>query len=156
MDSSTTTESHEAAAAGAAAKVRASLPRLRIAMAIGWTLVILFLCWMPGGWVQEVEGDRPWLQIPNLDKLVHWGIFVVFTLLWLRTGTSRAMYAWVALGGLALATITELGQELPAIGRDGSVGDVIGDMIGVAIGLLVARRVEPWLGRVEARLFGEP
>lgn len=151
MDSLTTTESHQPAASDARAGAFAT--RLRIAMAVGWTLVILFLCWMPGGWVQKVEGDKPWLQLPNLDKLVHWGIFVAFTILWLRTGTSKARYTWVALGGLALTTISELVQELPAIGRDATVGDAIGDMIGVAIGLLVFRWVEPWLGRAEARLF---
>ena len=70
--------------------------------------------------VQEVEGGPSWflLLIPDFDKLVHWGIFVVFTVLWLRTGTSTWRYAWVALGGLAVAAITELVQLLPAIGRD--------------------------------------
>ena len=89
------------------------LEGFRIAMAALWTIVILVLCWMPGEWVQEVEEGSSWFQIPNLDKVVHWGIFVVFTVLWLRTGTSRWRYAWVALGGLAVASITELVQNAP-------------------------------------------
>jgi hypothetical protein len=126
---------------------------VRIAMAALWTLVILALCWMPAPWVQEVREGSPWLQIPDLDKVVHWGIFVVFTILWLRTSTSRWRYAWVALGGLVVAAGTELVQTLPAIGRDCEVGDAITDLIGVAIGLVVARWIEPLIFRAESRLF---
>jgi hypothetical protein len=123
-------------------------------MAVGWTLIILALCWMPGGWVQGIEGDKPWFQLPNFDKVVHWGIFVVFAILWLRAITSKRRYTWVALGGAALTAISELVQELPAIGRDATVGDAVGDMIGVAVGLWIARWIEPWMDGAEARLFG--
>lgn len=129
---------------------------LRIGMAIGWTLTICFLCWMPGEWVQEVEEGSPWFQVPDLDKVVHWIIFVAFTVLWLRTGTSPWRYAWVALGGLALAAGTELVQNLPAIGRDAEVGDAITDLIGVAIGLATARWLEPPLRWTESLLFRAP
>jgi hypothetical protein len=130
----------------------------RLAMAVLWTLVILILCWMPGDWVQEVEGGSPWFQIPDLDKVIHWGIFVAFTVLWLRTSTSRWRYLWVALAGLAVAVVTEVVQELPAIGRDGEVGDAITDLIGVAIGLGLARWIEPLNARLESlilRISGE-
>ncbi len=125
----------------------------RITMASLWTIVILGLCWMPGEWVKEVEEGSPWFQIPDLDKVVHWGIFVVFTTLWLRIGTSRWRYAWVALGGLAVAAVSEIVQTIPAIGRDGEIGDGITDMIGVVIGLIVARWIEPLLRGLESRMF---
>jgi hypothetical protein len=158
VDSLTTTQEHDAAAATSAAPAAggSTLKAVRVAMAALWTCVILFLCWMPGRWVQEVEGGSPWFQIPDLDKVVHWGIFTVFTILWLRTGTSRWRYAWVALAGLAVAAITELVQTLPAIGRDAEVGDAITDLIGVAIGLVVARWIEPLLRRAESLLFRAP
>ena len=133
-----------------------ALAAFRIAMAVLWTLVICLLCWMPGQWVNEVEQGSPWFQIPDLDKVVHWGIFVLFTLLWLRTGTSRWRYAWVALAGLAMASITELVQMIPAIGRDGEVGDAITDLIGVAIGLGVFRWLEPLMRRAESLVFRAP
>ncbi len=122
-------------------------------MAALWTIVILVLCWMPGFVVQDIERDSSWFQVPNLDKVVHWGIFVAFTVLWLRTSTSRWRYACVALGGLAAASITEVVQNLPAIGRDGEVGDAITDLIGVAIGLAIAPWIEPLLCRMESLLF---
>lgn len=156
MDSPTMTESHHAGGSDAPRETAAAVKVLRVALALLWTIVILVLLWMPGPWVQEVEEEAPWFQIPDLDKVVHWGIFVVFTVLWLRTGTSKARYAWVALGGLALAVISELVQGLPAIGRDATVGDTITDVIGIAIGLAVARRIEPLFRWGESRLFPAP
>jgi hypothetical protein len=156
VDSLTTMQEHDEAAASPAPRTAAGaiLKAIRIAMAAAWTLVIFALCWMPGKWVQEVEGGSPWLQMPNLDKVIHWGIFVLFTVLWLRTGTSRRRYAWVVLGGLAVAALTEVGQIYLPVGRDGQVGDAITDLIGVAIGLGVARWVEPLFHRVESLVFG--
>jgi VanZ like family len=159
VDSLTTTPENDEAAAPTAGREAggSTLKAVRIAMAALWTLVILFLCWMPGKWVKEVEGGSPWFQIPDLDKVIHWGIFVLFTILWLRTGTSRWRYAWVALAGLALAAITELVQSsIPAIGRDGEIGDAITDLIGVAIGLAIFRWIEPLLRRAESVLFRAP
>jgi len=156
VDFLTTTPENDQAVARTAvpAAVGSTLKAVRIAMAALWTSVIFFLCWMPGEWVQEVAKGSPWFQVPDLDKVVHWGIFVLFTVLWLRTGTSRRRYAWVALGGLAVAAITELVQMgVPAIGRDGEVGDAITDLIGVAIGLAIFRWIEPLLRRVESLLW---
>ncbi len=126
---------------------------VRFAMAILWTLAIMVLCWMPGSFVKKVEERSSWFELPNLDKVIHWGIFVVFAVLWLRTITSRRRYAWVALGGLALAALTELVQTIPAINRNAGFDDGITDLIGVAIGLAVARWIEPLLGRLESRLL---
>jgi hypothetical protein len=154
VDSLTTKPEHAVAAAPPGPTTVDSTRRsIRIALAALWTLVILFLCWMPGQWIREAEQGSPWFEIPDLDKVVHWGIFVLFAALWLRTGSSRWRYAWVALGGLAMASITELVQNLPAIGRDAEVGDAITDLIGVAIGLVVARWIEPLLRRAESLLF---
>jgi hypothetical protein len=132
---------------------RPSSMAFRLTMASLWTIVILVLCWMPREWVEEVEDSSGWLAIPDLDKVVHWGIFVVFAVLWLRLGSSRWRYLWVGLGGLAVAVVSEIVQTVPWIGRDGSLDDAITDMIGTLMGMVVARWVEPWLRRWEARLF---
>jgi hypothetical protein len=154
VDSLSTIPGHEEAV-GSPVRSRPDSARatFRIVMAVVWTATICFLCWMPGRWVQEVGEGSPWFQVPDLDKVVHWGIFVLFTVLWLRTGTSRWRYAWVAVGGLAMASLTEIVQTLPAIGRDAEVGDAITDLIGVAIGLAVFRWIEPLLCRAESLVF---
>jgi hypothetical protein len=156
VDSPTTTQENDETAAIPTTRpeVGPILKAIRIAMAAAWTAVIFALCWLPGAWVQEVEEGSPWLQIPDLDKVVHWGIFVLFTVLWLRVGASRWRYAWVALGGLAVAALTEIGQIYLPVGRDGEVGDAITDLIGVAIGLGVARWIEPPFRWAESLVFG--
>lgn len=113
---------------------------VRVIVAVLWTLVILTLCWLPRAVVQEVEKDNSLFQIPNFDKLVHWGIFLLFSLFWLRVGSSRWRFLWVALAGLVLAVVTEGVQLLPAIGRDASLGDGVTDFIGVMLGLAWPRR----------------
>ena len=154
MDSLTTTQDDAApAAAPAPAAATKAAMIVRFALATLWTLAIMVLCWMPGSVVKRVEESSSWFELPNLDKVVHWGIFVVFAVLWLRTVDSRWRYAWVALGGLALAVITELGQTIPAINRNAGFDDGITDLIGVGIGLAVARWIEPLLGRIESRLL---
>jgi hypothetical protein len=128
--------------------------KARSTVAVLWTLVVLVLCLIPGYWLNRVE-KAPWIWVPNLDKLVHWGLFVVHTILWLRVGSTRGRYVWVVLGGVALGIGTELGQKLPIVGRDGNRYDALSDICGVLVGLLVARFVEPLLRFVESRIFRE-
>jgi hypothetical protein len=125
----------------------------RVTAAVLWTLIILTLCWLPQYVVQEVEKDSSWFQVPNLDKLVHWGIFFLFAILWLRVGTTPWRFLWVALGGVVLAVVSELVQSLPIIRRDASIGDGVTDCIGLLLGLALAPVLEPLLRWVESRIL---
>ena len=129
------------------------LGRLRLTMAILWTVVIMMLCWLPGSMVHELEGGSLWFKIPDLDKIVHAGIFVVFSVLWARALTSRRRFAWVALGGFALAVVTELVQMLPIVGRDGEISDALTDFGGVLAGMVLAPLVEPVARFIESLIF---
>ncbi len=155
MNPLTTTESSIDETASPTRNVK-TLHRIRLAGAVFWTLAIMVLCWLSPGWVEELEQKTPgWFAFPDLDKVVHWGIFCIFALLWLRTSESRRRFWMVALGGLALAVITEVGQNLPFIRRDGNVPDAIADVIGVLIGLAIAVPVEPLWRFAESRLLGK-
>jgi hypothetical protein len=133
---------------------RRALGIVRFATAVLWTLVILALCWLPGELVQEVEGESAVFRIPHLDKLIHWGIFVGFAVLWLRVGESRRRYAWVVIAGVGVAALTEVVQALvPQIHRYGEIGDFLIDGLGVITGIAVAHWVEPWLRRLETRIL---
>ena len=132
---------------------RSAVSHFRLAVASLWTVVIMMLCWLPGPMVQELEEGSSWFKIPDLDKLVHAGIFVLFSILWARALSSRRRYAWVALGGFALAIVTELVQKLPAVGRDGSIADAVTDAAGVLAGIAVTPLVEPLARFLESRIF---
>ena len=127
----------------------------RALMAVLWTIVIMMLCWLPRHVVQRVEAGSGWFKIVNLDKFVHGGIFIVFALLWARVWSSPRRFAWIALGGVIFAAITEIGQLIPAVGRDATVPDVIADSIGVLIGILAFPWAERWFQLFESRLFPE-
>jgi len=122
-------------------------------MAVVWTLLIMVLCWLPRSLVLEVEGESSWFKLPHLDKVVHCGIFVIFSILWLRVRSFRRPFGLVALSGFALAVLTEIVQGLPIVGRDTSVADMVTDAIGVLIGIAVAPLIEPLARFLEARLF---
>jgi hypothetical protein len=122
--------------------------RTRLALAIVWTLLILVLCWTPADWlpVKETEGSD-W-DLPHTDKFVHAGMFFVFAVLWLAVARGKpGRFAWVAVAGIALAVVTELGQNLPVLRRDGEVADALADSVGVLLGLWLF----PWFDRVSAR-----
>ncbi len=125
----------------------------RVTVAVLWTLVILTLCWLPRHVVQEVEKESSWFEIANLDKLVHWGIFMLFAIFWMRVGPPRWRTMWVAAAGLALAVVSELGQLIPAVGRDASFADGLSDLIGVMLGVLLAATLEPLFRRLESLVF---
>ena len=77
-------------------------------------------------------------------------MFLVFAALWARAWSSPRRLVWIALGGIGLAVVTEIGQALPAVGRDASVADVLADVIGLVVGLAVAPYLEPAAVSVES------
>ena len=132
-----------------------TLMRLRLAAAVGWTVVIMLLCWMPRGVVREaarialVRDPASRQGRPRRD-LCRFCDFVAASADGAR---GRYRYAWVALGGLLLAVVTELGQLIEWVGRDASIGDTLTDAAGLLVGLVVAPLLEPRLRLVESRLF---
>jgi VanZ family protein len=104
----------------------------------------------------------------NLDKVVHGGMFVALSIVWLRlravgkpaSPASRSTPSpsiWtVILGGFAFGVLTELGQLVPIVGRDAEASDLVMDFMGVLIGVAIAPLVEPWIRSVERWLFREP
>jgi hypothetical protein len=104
-----------------------------LAAAVFWTLAIMAVCWLPlpmfpgGG-----GGEHPRL-IPHFDKIVHASIFAVFGVLWLRVIPGKWRFPVVVLAGAALAAVTEAGQNLPIVGRDGEWADGLADIAGVLI-----------------------
>ena len=114
------------------------LKSFRFGSAVIWTVLILLLCWIPASYVQEIEGKSPWFQIPDLDKVIHAGIFVVLAVLWRRLTSSRRAIVAVVLGCFALGALTELGQLLPIVRRNAELYDLVTDCIGVIVGVAIA------------------
>ncbi len=95
--------------------------------AIGWTLLILALCTVPGV-------DIPF-EGPSFDKVGHVLIFAGFGYLWLRATSHPHKYLWVLLGGIAYAIGTELYQGLLPWERTPDVYDALADILGTLVGM---------------------
>jgi VanZ family protein len=71
----------------------------------------------------------------EVDKLVHGGLFLALALTGSWAGVRRAALAVLLL---LYAAASELLQTVPALQRDGSIGDWLADAAGVLLGLLLA------------------
>jgi hypothetical protein len=128
----------------------------RLATAIIWTAVVVFLCWLPGNFVKEIEQESSWFRMPSLDKAIHAGIFVILPILWRRLSSSRREMGAIILGGVGLGALTELGQLLPIVRRNADLYDFATDCVAVIFGVAIAPVVEPLLRAIERRILRLP
>lgn len=112
--------------------------RFRKVLSTLWTILILALCWIPSGWLKFEESESAGLHIPHLDKIVHGGIFTCFALLWMGAFGGRRPWLRILAAGVVLAVVSELGQNLPMLGRDGNVEDGLTDVAGLIVGLALS------------------
>ena len=95
-------------------------------LSIAWALLILVLCSIPGSSVPDIA-------LFGSDKLGHFGMFFVGSLLWLRAWPERPKR--VVAAGLAFSVGTELYQGMtPFLGRSADPFDVLADVLGLALG----------------------
>lgn len=76
--------------------------------------------------------------IPDLDKAVHAGLFLLLAATaWWRFAGRRLAYAAV----IGYAALSEVVQSVLLPGRDGDLRDFLADAAGVILGWLLARRI---------------
>jgi len=104
---------------------------------IVWTGLIAVLMFLPGSMLPNETG----FKIPNLDKIVHAGLFGGFVFLWSlflskRTGRDRSLlwgfflfYVVACLYGVG----TELMQKCCIVGRDYDLADILADWAGAGL-----------------------
>lgn len=105
-----------------------------------WALIILILLALP----QNDFPDTSFLNIPNLDKIVHAGLFFVFVFLLARGFAlqqsnrflEKYFIASAFLSGVLYATLTELLQENVFTWRMGDTKDFLADAVGCISGLI--------------------
>ena len=104
--------------------------------AMAWTLLILGICWIPSNRlpIPESPDSSIWkLKVPHADKIIHFGVFAIYTILWFRTNPSPRFRRSVVIFGLLLAVISEIGQSHPWVRRDPDILDIAADVAGVLI-----------------------
>lgn len=101
---------------------------LRWIIAVGWTVVVFTLLWMP------VEGPPSYWWT---DEVVHFTLFGGFGGAWRWVYFDRPRAVIVA--GLVVAAITEGGQGLLPWPRTPALDDLVLDILGLLIGTATAR-----------------
>jgi hypothetical protein len=95
------------------------------ALAVLWSLGTVLALWMP-------PPDTPGLDWPWLDKAVHFGLFGGAAVLWRLSGAGLVE---VALGIVAGAALTELGQGMLPWPRTPDALDFTFDLAGATLGV---------------------
>lgn len=119
-------------------------PRNTYFLAIGWTFVILFLTGMPG---DSFPKTSQWLDLFQVDKLIHLGMFIPFTIFWLfllelHNISNNNAAIIISFFGIIYGILTEVLQHYIFIGRSANVPDAIADAIGVVLGVFVFRIIQ--------------
>lgn len=95
--------------------------------AVGWIILILTLCSIPGE-------SLPNAEILTFDKVGHFGMFFIGGLLWMRAWPRST--ALVLAAGLSFSALTEILQgTVPFIGRSPDPYDFVADALGLIAGL---------------------
>lgn len=95
--------------------------------AIFWTLLILVACTWPGK-------DIPSAPVVGFDKIVHAGLFIGWTTLWILAYPKKARM--LILVGMAYGLGLEFYQQLLPFERTFDWWDAVADAVGVVIGFL--------------------
>jgi len=101
---------------------------MKKALAIGWTLVILALCSIPGR-------SLPSVSLLEFDKVAHFGIFAIlgFVWMWALNQPLRRRVVTVLIGGIAYAGLTEVYQGMLPFERTPDVYDAIANTAGLLV-----------------------
>ena len=110
-----------------------SYKKLARFIAILWTLLILYGCFMPAK-------DVPKVNVPLIDKWVHFTFFGGFSFLWLCAAPSLKMsrLLTVMLISVFFGSMIEIVQgAVPSLGRASEFMDAVADSVGAVLGIIL-------------------
>lgn len=109
-----------------------------VLLPVAWTLLIIVLLCLPG---QDIPSQGPLFSLPNLDKLVHAGLFGALNLFWFlyllprlsgRQKKQRVLIL-IAFLSILMGIVMEWVQLEFIPSRDFDVMDMLADAAGVLV-----------------------
>jgi len=102
--------------------------------ALLWSAIIFILLAMPSSGLES----KTLINVPGLDKLVHFTLFAVYSWLWVRFASrtkpvSGNILLFIILSGCLFGIAMEFVQLLPFVNRDFEWGDMVADGLGACI-----------------------
>lgn len=109
----------------------------RILLALGWTLLILVACTIPGR-------DLPRVDIVSIDKVAHFTIFAGYGWFWMFAAGNPLARAtrWTLATGIAYAVLTEFYQGLLPWERTPDPFDALFNILGLLTAILAFRTLQ--------------
>lgn len=112
---------------------------------IVWAIFILVLCGIPGNQINKVK----FIDIPQMDKLVHFFLYYMFTLLLISENNTQKHHRKVTVNAILLAATISLGygvaieilQKVLFINRGADIWDMIANTFGFLLAALSYRQV---------------
>lgn len=102
--------------------------------AVGWTLLILAGCSVPGTDIPDIGFD-----LFQSDKLIHFTFFAMFGWLWSKAlpDSLPGKYSWIGIAGIVYGVTTEIYQGMLPWERTPDPMDAIANTLGLLTALLV-------------------
>ncbi|MEO9147438.1 MAG: VanZ family protein [Ginsengibacter sp.] len=124
------------------------IPFKRFLPGIAWFFIVGILTLMPGKDVPEVD----WLEIKNLDKLVHAALFggltLLFCLPYFKANFSHQkkinIYIRISLASIIWGITVEIIQKYFIPGRDFELLDWAADSLGVLIAFWLCLKIQKY------------
>lgn len=113
-----------------------------------WALIIFVLCAMPSENIPD-----PHLNIPHLDKIVHFGMFFVMAILlcneleYQTKLTLRNIYITTVSITFIYGGLIEVLQQ-HFFNRSGDILDLLADVFGAIIGCLLYPTLKRWKNKI--------
>lgn len=129
-------------------KMEKKKTRILLVRNIIWAAVIFILCALP-----SEDIPNPHLQIPHLDKVVHFGMFFIMAILlcneleYQTRFTLRKIYITTVCIAFIYGGVIELLQHY-FFNRSGDMLDLLADVLGAVIGCLVYPVLKRWKNKL--------
>lgn len=112
---------------------------------IVWAVFILVLCSIPGNQINKVK----FIDIPYLDKFVHFFFYFVFTLLLISENNKQRKLRKVTVDAILVAAtislsygaIIEILQKVLSINRGADIWDMVANTFGFLAAVISYRQV---------------
>jgi VanZ family protein len=124
---------------------------------LSWAIIVLVLSTLSGAEVSKF----PLVNIPNMDKVVHFMMYFIFTFLMMydfarfkeKPFTWKQIITFSLLAAIAYGGMMELLQSFPRIHRSCDIKDFLANSVGAIFAVLLYKPLAGLINRVMALII---
>ena len=124
---------------------------------MAWAIIVLVLSTLSGAEVSRF----PLVNIPNMDKVVHFSMYFVFTFLMMydfarfkeKTFSWKQIIVFSLLAAIVYGGMMELLQSIPKIHRSCDIKDFMANSVGAIVAVLLYKPLDGLINRAMALII---